>query len=58
MNEYVVALYSDPDTLRERWAVMHTGTRVFYFPNKYGKDRAQRLARKMNNEASQKPKSA
>ncbi len=40
--------YQDTDTGRCRWAVMHAKTRVWYFPSRYGRTAAERLARKFN----------
>lgn len=35
---------------RCRWAVLHLSTRVWYFPTRYGRLAAQRLANRLNKE--------
>lgn len=47
MTEYVIGKFNN-----KRWAVLHTPTRVWYFPEEYGKKRAQQLCDKLN---KQKP---
>ncbi len=40
--------YRDPDTGRTRWAVLHFATRAWYFPKRYGRKAAMRLADERN----------
>lgn len=42
--------YLDPDTGRFRWAVLDPTSCVWYFPKRYGKTEAQRLAARLNKE--------
>lgn len=39
--------YRDNDTGRTRWAVLHSGTGCWYFPERYGKRAAEKLAREV-----------
>lgn len=49
---YTVATYRDQDTGRERFAVLDTQSRVFYFAARYGRKAAQVLADRLNKEAA------
>lgn len=40
--------YRDQDTGRTRWAVLHASSGCWYFPARYGKAAAERLARQRN----------
>lgn len=40
--------YRDAETGRQRWAVLHGPTSVWYFPAQYGKRAASRLASRLN----------
>ncbi len=43
-----VQQYRDPETGRTRWAVLHGPTAVWYFPERYGRRAAERLAAARN----------
>jgi hypothetical protein len=44
--------YRDSATGRDRWAVLETSTRVWYFPTRYGMRAAQSLARRLRRQCS------
>jgi len=46
--EFTVGKYIDYGTGRQRWAVFHGPTRVFYFAKHYGKKPAERLCKRLN----------
>jgi hypothetical protein len=48
---YQTNLYRDPDTGRERWAVLETSTRVWYFPENYGMRAAVALCNRLSRNA-------
>lgn len=48
---YSVQPYRDTDTGRERLAVLHGPTGVFYFPARYGRKAAERYAAHLNQRA-------
>jgi hypothetical protein len=41
-------MYRDPETGRTRWAVLHGPSGVWYFPKRYGRAAAEKLARERN----------
>lgn len=44
--------YYDNVTMRNRWAVLHTASSVWYFPERYGKAEAVALACRLNRQAA------
>ena len=48
MPNYAAGLYRDQDTKRTRWAVACAESRVWYFPERYGRKAAEALAAEMN----------
>ena len=44
-----IGRYLDPETGRTRWACLDYVSRVWYFPKRYGRDAAERLAQSLNN---------
>jgi hypothetical protein len=48
MRNYEPARYFDAETRRYRWAVVCSRTWVYYFPARYGKKAAERLATRLN----------
>ena len=48
MNTFSAERYRDYSTGRERWAVLHHATGVWYFPASYGRLAARRLAARLN----------
>jgi hypothetical protein len=48
---YTADVYRDPDSGRDRWAVLDLLTRAWYFPSSYGRRAAERLARTLNKHA-------
>ena len=51
MTAFSAERYRDSDTGRERWAVLHRPTGVWYFPARYGRLAALRLAARLNRNA-------
>lgn len=49
---FIAGKYHDQDTGKERWAVYCSESGVWYFPDRYGKREAERLASRMNREES------
>jgi hypothetical protein len=47
---FSVGMYRDPNTGRARLAVYCTGSRVFYFPKRYGRRAARALCARLNSE--------
>lgn len=50
MTGYMVGIYRDQDTGRQRWAVV--GGSVWYFPTTYGRRAARALCRRLNRGAA------
>ncbi len=48
MTTHAPQQYRDPETGRTRWAVLHFATRAWYFPKRYGRKAAMRLAEERN----------
>ena len=48
---YTAEQYRDNDTGRTRWAVLDRSARVWYFPARYGRAAAQRMAAILNRRA-------
>lgn len=48
MSTHSAQQYRDPETARTRWAVLHFATRTWYFPERYGRKAAMRLAESRN----------
>lgn len=49
---YAVGKYRDPDSGRQRFAVWASPAQIWYFPDRYGRAAADRLAARLNLEAS------
>lgn len=47
-NCYSVGKYYDAETSRYRWAVWCSQSQVWYFPQRYGRIAAERLAARLN----------
>jgi hypothetical protein len=50
-RHYFAGQYNDPETKRQRWAVVQMPSCVWYFPKRYGKTAAERLAQHMERNA-------
>jgi len=48
--KFWIGLYRDQDTGRSRWATFDYVARVWYFPERYGREAAERLANRLNRE--------
>jgi len=49
---YSVGKYRNHDTNRERWAVLQSPSKVWYFPKRYGYIEAKRLCKILNKETN------
>lgn len=47
MRNYEAAIWRGYGNERPRWAVFCKATHVFYFPDRYGRKAAEKLARQM-----------
>lgn len=45
---YIIGHYRDSETNRKRWAVFDSDSKIWYFPDSYGKRAAQALADRLN----------